>query len=435
MNWTQKSGSKTCGALVLASVLSWGCEQGYSVRGVGSNGSVTVALPTDASVVPPSEVKTSPSPTQRVPTPVGVPPVGVVGEQGSLMTESFPAATSQIKKIDFLFVIDNSGSMADNQRKLARAFFAFANTFYRRADLDICTMIITSDRYLGRQGDYGYSREREIPCTKPAGSQNWSPAQMRAHIDELIETFQQEVYVGTYGSGVELLGKSLVSFLYNQDQYAEVTHAENRTRFFRPDAVANITFLSDENNYFFQDPNADEEDNDLPAVSGMAVPGSKSGQIDQRKGIKEVLDEYFSALNPEKELSYSTTAFLDITKSARALPGISVNLDALPALVGRESKRSDINGSAMAYTEVYQSIADALVLRATEFKLSRPVVGEAAVYIRKANGVVTRLMLGRDYRLESNQVLKLNPIVLPILSPGDWIDVTYRYDVKIAGGN
>lgn len=378
-------------------------------------------------------IERRPLPPISVPDRLVAPPAPVVTAKPLQITESFDAASHGVKKLDFLFVVDNSGSMADNQRRLARGFRAFANTFYRRADLDICTMIITSDRYLGKMGDYEYERERRLPCTKPAGSQVWSADQMAKHVDSLISTFQEEIFVGTYGSGVELVGKSLVSFLFNQKEFGQVTNTENRSDFFRKDAVANITFLSDENNYFFQDPEAEESENDLPHVKGAAIPGSKTAtsaqKFDSRLGIKDYLDMYFEALNPGKAASYSVTSFLDIYRSESSLPGISVSLNSLPSVVGRESKVANINGTADEYTEVYQSVADALVLRASEFKLAYRALGEVSVFLRRTSGESIRLAPG-EFRIEDAQVIKLDPRVLPKLKVGDQVVVTYTLDVK-----
>jgi hypothetical protein len=403
--------------------------------------------PIPVATVPKTERQPLPPVVVPGPGPMAPPVIPVPVAKNPVVTEVFDAASSGIKKIDFLFIVDNSGSMSDNQLKLARGFKAFANTFYRRTDLDICTMIITSDRYMGKTGVYGkkgnyqYERERRLPCTKPVGSQVWSAAQTQTHIDSLIESFQEEIYVGTYGSGVELLGKSLVSFLFNQDTYREVTNTESRTSFFRKDAVANISFLSDENNYFYQDSEAAEEDNDLPNTKGVAIPGHKAAAKDMRIGIKDYLDQYFSLLNPGKSPSYSVTTILDIYQSADTLPGIAVNLKNLPSVVGRESKEANINGSAEEYTEVYQSIADAIVLRASEFKLSRLAAGDITVRLRRLNGDLIRLSGATDYMLEDQQVLKLNPRILPVLKVGDKVEVTYSIDLaglvasEAKGGN
>ncbi len=342
-------------------------------------------------------------------------------------TDIFKAASNEIKKIDFLFVIDNSGSMADNQRKLAAGFKAFANTFYRRSDLDICTMIITSDRYLGKEGYRGYERERSLPCTKPVGSEKWTSAQMQAHTDALISEFETKVYVGTRGNANELLGKSVVSFLYGINEWGQSTENSPKSNFFRRDAVANISFVSDENNYYFEGPTTEEVKNDLPYAQNARIPGASTEQLDPRKGLKEYLDEYFATINPGRAATYSTTSILELSLPVEALPGIAANLNQLPSAVGRESTKSDISGPAQAYTQVYQSIADAIVLRATTFTLTFPMHTGLQVQLRHVNGQVLKLNEVADFTLQTSTILTLNPKILPQLQAGDRIEVTYNY--------
>jgi hypothetical protein len=421
-----------------ASVLS-GCEQPYSLAKIqsGSPGAAVsgrpevftgnkpapVVLPTPATPVTPV------APVAPVAPVIPVTPV-VTAPATEVASESFKAATNDVKKIDFLFVVDNSGSMKDNQRKLAQGFQEFANTFYRRADLDICTMIITTDRYMGKVGEREYERERTLPCTKPQGSEKWTPAQMQTHIDSLIEEFEEKIYVGVYGSGQELPGKSLVSFLYGLPQWGDRVEQGQKSSFFRKDAVANISFLTDENNFFFDGAATDENVNDLPYSVGAAIPDAKNGEKDARKGLKQYIDEYFSSVNPGRAPTYSVTSLIELNRPVDTIPGLAVNLDQLPASVGRESTKADISGAVETYTQVYQSIADAIVLRASSFTLARAVAGDLNVRIRHAGGNTVSLVANRDFSLQSGNVLTLNPRVLPILKAGDFVDVTYRYTVK-----
>ena len=362
-----------------------GCEQNYKITTTSDSTFIKknpkINIPTNITSEIPTTFTTSPN--------------------SLFTTEVFNAANTQIKKIDFLFVIDNSKSMSDNQRKLAQGFQAFANTFFRRSDLDICTMIITSDRYLGKENGEGYLRERSLPCTKPAGSENWTDEQTQDHINSLISEFKQNVYVGTDGSSAELLGKSLVSFL----------NETNHSAFFRKDAVANISFITDENNYYFDGPSTPESKNDLSASV-----------------IKENLDGFFKNLNPDRELSYSTTSILQLNSAPSLIPGISVNLSELASAVGRESKQSNIAGSTKSYTDVYQSIADAIVLRATVFTLAHPFEqNQIKVQLVRKNNEKINLLFLKDFILQSSNTLTLNPSVVPLLTGDAQIEVTYRY--------
>ena len=409
-----------------------GCEQKYSIKP-----SPAILIPADQTksgnqgshsgdgTVTGSEPGSTPAPVAIV-APTSTPSRGVETTVNTAVTkESFATGGTQIKKIDFLFVIDNSPSMSDKQKKLEQGFETFANTFFRRADLDICTMIITSDRRDGLVGKHGYQRERSLPCTKPAGSESWTESQMNDHINSLIEEFTNAADVGEHGDPTELLGKSLVSFLYDKPSWDKPSHG--RTNFFRKDAVANISFLTDENNYFFEGPDMDEGDNDLPYQTGIKIPGSKIGAIDTRKGIKNYLDEFFAELSPGSAHNYSVTTILQVNSPSNVVPGISVNLSHLTKAVGRESKQSNIAGNIRDYTDVYNSIADAIVLRATTFTLAHPVNEILQAELVHQNNGRQLLQLKTHFTLQSANVIVLEPAAKPLLQDGDQLEVTYRY--------
>jgi hypothetical protein len=353
----------------------------------------------------------------------------------ALSTELFPAATSEIKKIDFLFVVDNSGSMADNQQKLANGFEAFANTFYRRADLDICTTIITSDRYLGRTGSNGYQRVRTLPCTKPADWSAMTNAQQTNYIDQLIAEFKTKINVGTNGSGTELVGKSLVTFLHDQNSWSSNMDTTTRTTFFRTDAVANISLVTDENNWFYSGPNHSEASNDLPAIQNAVVHNSPTGAVDARKGIKNYMDDFFTIAQPTHGLSYSVSSFLETTKPANTLPGLAMNLTDLSAMVGRESAKTDIGGTAASYANLYNSIGDSIVLRASAFNVVHdiyeplfPSLTDLRVTIVRADSSRVDLTLGSHYTVLMPNGVVLDQATSNTTSTGDHIEVHYRYD-------
>jgi hypothetical protein len=415
-----------------------GCEQKYSIKPSPSivipsdqKTNADHGSPSDDGTTTGTEPGSSPAPVASpapvvIVAPISTPSRGVEPTVNTAVTkEAFATGGKQIKKIDFLFVIDNSPSMSDKQKKLEQGFETFANTFFRRADLDICTMIITSDRRDGLVGKRGYQRERSVPCTKPAGSESWSESQMNDHINSVIEEFTNAADVGEHGDPTELLGKSLVSFLYDKPTWDKPSRG--RTNFFRKDAVANISFLTDENNYFFEGPDMDEGDNDLPYQTGIKIPGSKSGVVDTRKGIKNYLDEFFAELSPGSAHNYSVTTILQVNSPSNVVPGISVNLSRLTKAVGRESKQSNIAGNISDYTDVYNSIADAIVLRATTFTLTRPVNEILQAELVHQNGGRQLLQLKTHFTLQSANVVVLEPAAKGLIQDGDQLEITYRY--------
>jgi hypothetical protein len=357
--------------------------------------------------------------------------------QGTPINESVKLFTlngNRTKKIDFLFVVDNSGSMEDNQNKLANGFESFANTFFRREDLDICVSIITTDRYLGKSDSKSKSREITIPCTKTPTWSMLSPTLKNAYIDQVIREFKSKINVGTRGSSLEMPGKSLVTYLHDLDQWDESRLIENRYhRFFRRDSVANISILTDENNWFFRDPQRMEVKNDIPVVKNAAIYNSTIPLVDTRKGLKEYLDEYFTVVQPDHAPNWSVTTFLETTKSHDTLPGLAMNLNLLSSIIGRESARSDIGQSTNGYTSLYQTIAENVVQRASAFQLDHPAIEIQSVTLIHANQVRELLLNGRDYSVIMSDAISIDAGILNNTQFGDSIEIRYRHLTPSAG--
>lgn len=350
---------------------------------------------------------------------------------GSPITSSvevFALNGNRTKKIDFLFVVDNSGSMEDNQTKLANGFEAFANTFFRREDLDICVSIITTDRYLGKTDSQAKSRESTIPCTKTPTWAMLSAPLKNVYIDQVIREFKTKINVGTRGSSLEMPGKSLVTYLHDLDQWDETRMNENRyQRFFRRDSVANISILTDENNWYFRDPQRLEIKNDLPVIKDAAIYNSTIPMVDTRKGIKEYLDEYFSAVQPDHAPNWSVTTFIETTRDSNSLPGLAMNLNLLSAIIGRESARTDIGQGTSGYTGLYQSIAENVVQRASALQLNHSVVEIESVVLVHSNQTREPLISGRDYSVLNSDGITLSQGILDQAQPGDSIEIQYRH--------
>jgi hypothetical protein len=282
-----------------------------------------------------------------------------------------------------------------------------------------------------------YARERLVACTQPAGSQNWSAAQRQSHVDGIIADFKTKVNVGTRGSGMELPGKSLVSFLYNQNVYSAAVNTSNRVAFFRSDAVANISFVTDENNWFFQDSNKAEASNDLPPTMNAVIYNHPTRALDSRKGIKDQMDQFFTLSRPGQGLSYSVVALLHLQGTSNSIPGLAMNINPLVELVGRESNRGDLLGNANQFAAVYEAIGENIVTRAGAVSLTQsiyeptyPNLQDLRVSIVKTSGVVVSLSAGSDFTVLLPNGVSVNSTVLSQTQSGDQIRVSYRHIVK-----
>lgn len=152
-----------------------------------------------------------------------IPPV--TPEPGIILndrTEIFTQNTGKAGDVDILWVIDDSGSMADEQEALGRNFQSFINQFIEK-DIDFKMAITTTDGTSKRNG-------------KMVGdSARLTRASAKGNKTAFINNFTKWVKVGTSGSGVEQGLKTSTSFM---DRYA--------SSFLRSDAFLVVVYLSDE---------------------------------------------------------------------------------------------------------------------------------------------------------------------------------------------
>ncbi len=178
---------------------------------------VVVPTPTPTPTpVPPVIVEPTPTPA---PTPVDPPPPSF-----SLVdkVEYFTQNTKKNGDVDILWVMDDSGSMADEQDALAQNFSAFISDFIKK-DIDFRMAITTTDGTTGRNG-------------KQIGNFNLlNSAEAKKNPYVFTNHFKEWIKVGTKGSGREQGLKTASAFL---DRYQQ--------EFLRKDAYLAVVFISDE---------------------------------------------------------------------------------------------------------------------------------------------------------------------------------------------
>lgn len=137
-------------------------------------------------------------------------------------TELFTQNVQRSQAVDILWVIDDSGSMSDEQTALAANFEKFINQFLEK-DIDFRMAITTTDATSTKNG-------------KMVGdSTKLTSLAAKANKATFINNFKNYVKVGTRGSGSEQGLKCSESFM---SRYSE--------SFLRKDAALAIVFLTDE---------------------------------------------------------------------------------------------------------------------------------------------------------------------------------------------
>lgn len=176
-------------------------------------------------VTPPIIVVTPPTipviPGPIIPDPV-VPdpttPVVILNDRSEIFTQNI----AKNANVDILWVIDDSGSMADEQDALGKNFLSFINQFIEK-NIDFKMAITTTDGTSTRNG-------------KMVGDSSMlTSASAKGNKTAFVNNFTKWVKVGTSGSGIEQGLKTSASF---SDRYA--------SSFLRPDAFFIIVYISDE---------------------------------------------------------------------------------------------------------------------------------------------------------------------------------------------
>lgn len=138
-------------------------------------------------------------------------------------SETFHQSASQTKKLDIVWIIDNSGSMADEQSALGTNFSAFIDEFITK-DVDFKMAITTTDATSSKKGLMVTGSDTKLTSQKA-----------RENEAKFKSDFKSLVKVGTSGSGTE---KGLEASEGFMNRYAKT--------FLRQDAYLAVVILSDE---------------------------------------------------------------------------------------------------------------------------------------------------------------------------------------------
>lgn len=140
------------------------------------------------------------------------------------VTENFQQSAEETKKLDIMWVIDDSGSMADEQTALGNNFDSFITQFINK-NVDFKMGITTTDTSSStKKGRMVAGSDTKLTSAAAASNPN-----------QFMEDFKNLVKVGTSGSGYE---KGLAATEGFMEKYAQT--------FVRSDAYLAVVILSDE---------------------------------------------------------------------------------------------------------------------------------------------------------------------------------------------
>ena len=206
-------------------------------------------------------------------------------------TDTFAQATAQ--KVDLLWVIDNSGSMADKQAKLANAFSHFIDEFSRGA-VDYRIAVTTTDVFDKTPGG--------------RGTLFGSPGIISSKDADPLALFQTNVKVGIGGSGNEeglaaakatldalsqMTCASMCSAYRSADAQCATDCAASNPPFLRQDAYLYIAVVSDDEDHSASEPefyvrylDTIKGLGNVDTVSFSAIVGLSNPPCSARSGVR-----------------------------------------------------------------------------------------------------------------------------------------------------
>jgi hypothetical protein len=219
-----------------SSLVMSGCVSEYGFVGE------ELSLSNDAVPSPVPSVGPSSTPTPPVtPPPSPAPsPAPSVTSQAGFNEFNVPAVSSP--KVDMLFVVDNSGSMAEEQSILQSSFSSFISGFIANG-VDFHIGVITTD--VSNDGNSSYWSSKLSGYVSPNMgcllSKYSSYKFLTNQTPDLVNKFKANVRVGTSGSGSEQGLNSALQAL------SDSRLSGCNSGFLRDDALLSVIVVSDEN--------------------------------------------------------------------------------------------------------------------------------------------------------------------------------------------
>ncbi len=290
--------------------------------------------------------------------------VGCGGKNMSfdLLSESatFSQTSAEVNgKIDVLWVIDNSGSMATSQQAIADNFRRFIEKFEENG-FDFQIAVITSDAYKDEfNAALNMSVYRSGSYTNDLGQSVVAPQILTATTPDLEKAFIANILRGINGSGDERTHQSLRAAMNNTTNQA--------MGFPRADAYLSVIMVSDEDDFSWDGSGSKDNQYGDPLLHPASV-------------YVNLMDTLTSSTATNRRYNINSIAILDA--ACRAALGengrkIAVRQNELATLTG------GILGSLCAdFGTTLSTISNKIIELSTQFYLDRiPRAGSLRVFV------------------------------------------------------
>ncbi len=261
-------------------------------------------------------------------------------------------------KVDILWVIDNSGSMATSQANLVNNFQSFIQGFMDR-NYDFQMAVTTTDAYRAKPpyngGTWNYSRSD----FRDGANGNFSGVRIiTPETEDIMGTFMINANQGIWGHGDERAFESIVTTL-------GLTPATED--YLRDDAFLAIIILSDEDDFSHDGTNWARDDYNYPGLHSV-------------EQYIDFLDDYTQSSGASRRYNVSAIHILDQECLNEVSYGVQKIAQRVPQLV---EATGGINGNLCGDFGVILDAMSQLILQlTTQFYLDRePIVSSIRVIV------------------------------------------------------
>lgn len=309
-------------------------------------------------------------------------------------------ATYEVRKIDILWIVDNSGSMESSQQALTANFSSFINSFVAKG-YDFRMAVQSSDAFLGK-----FNNNNSLRRFKDGiGSNRSGVYVMDKNTPNIADVFLKNASLGINGSGDE---RVFSSFLDTLDY-------SGNSDFRRPDAFLAIIIVSDED--------------DFSATTATYLNNNyNSPNLIPVQTYVDFLNSY--TLGPQ-DYSVNTISILD----QACLDNLNASFSGRrigTRYIDLATRTGGVIGSLCGnFGATLSEISRSIVKLASSFKLDRePIVSTILV---KVNGLViaNEPVNGWTYN-PTNRTISFNGSSVP--SEGDQVSITFD-PTTLNGGN
>jgi hypothetical protein len=314
-------------------------------------------------------------------------------------SDTFQQASVTNNEVDMLFVIDNSGSMQDEQDSLAESFESFITEFADR-ELNFHIGIISTDNISGSSrwsssnasgAYYGIYNNQIGSLLSKYSSYRW----ISPETPDLVNKFKNNVRLGINGSGYEMPLSVLVTSI---DKAATGQWNEG---FFREDAFLAVVVVTDE----------DEADSTTHDISVSNYPSTMATRLTNLE----------NKLNTLKGSAANYSLYAITSPSPAQCPSAYQTGTAVMAAATRFG--GETGNICNDFSTTLNHIGGNILSRATRFHLLQPPDGDIRIYV---NGVEypkdSTHTNGWDYLAASQDVEFYGNYIPP---SGSSISVTY----------